>query len=319
MKILLTGGTSMLGEATARHLQEAGHNVTCFQRSDANLDLRTVRGDITDPQQVAQAVTGHDAVIHLAALVAPKASWERFQAVNVNGTRNVLAALTNCERFIHISSPSVAFTNRPAVNEPSLPADPTTGDGYTRSKALAEQLVLQTADKPPTVILRPHLVWGPNDTQLVGRILAKADANKLFLPAGGTALIDTTYVTNAATAIAASLDACTPDSPALDTPLVVSNGEPRCVAELINGILNAAGRTPNWRPINPKLAATVGRIVETLWRGDEPPITYFTARQLSIAHWYDQTSTRQLLNWEPEITINEGLRLLAKHYGANKR
>jgi nucleoside-diphosphate-sugar epimerase len=322
VRVLVTGGTSMLGAATAQRLAAAGHDVTCFQRGVAPGDLRTVRGDITDRRQVDTAVAGHDAVVHLAALVTPRAPWAQFLAVNVDGTANVLAAVRRCQRFVHISSPSVAFTNRPAVNEPALPANPHAGDRYTRSKATAERLVLDTADKPPTTVIRPHLVWGPGDTQLIGRIVAKSDANRLFLPGGGTALIDTTYVDNAAASIAAALDACVPNSPALDTPLVVSNGEPRPVAELVDRILVAMGRTPNWKSVHPRLAALGGRVVEAVWRGPEPPITYFAARQLTIAHWYDQTQTRHALDWAPHVSLDEGFRRLAEysaHWGPGSR
>ena len=313
MRILITGASSMLGKTTVRLLLQDGHEVTCFQRNQSDLPVRHILGDIREEFKVRYATKNQDAVIHLAALVKPKGHWDDFYSVNVDGTLNIIKNLNDSKKFVHISSPSVAFHNKPTVNEKALPANTHKGDNYTRSKALAEQLVL-TSETPPTIILRPHLVWGPGDTQLVGRILAKADANKLFLPANGTALIDTTYVTNAAAAIVAALDVATPDNPALKTPLVVSNGEPRTVAEMVANILIAANRTPKWKKISPKLASLAGKITETLWMGEEPPITHFTARQLSIAHWYDQTATRKLLNWKPTVNIEEGFILLKEYF-----
>ena len=57
------------------------------------------------------------------------------------------------------------------------------------------------------VAVRPHLVWGPGDTQLVGRIVERARAGRLALVGGGRALVDTTYIDNAVAALVAALDA----------------------------------------------------------------------------------------------------------------
>ena len=70
------------------------------------------------------------------------------------------------------------------------PADPERATGhYARSKAMAERLALSAADdKLAVVAIRPHWVWGPGDTQLVGRIVERAEAGRLVLIDGGTAL-----------------------------------------------------------------------------------------------------------------------------------
>jgi nucleoside-diphosphate-sugar epimerase len=58
--------------------------------------------------------------------------------------------------------------------------------------------------------------------------------------------------------------------------------------------------------------------VEKAWlrlgKQDEPPMTRFLAEQLSTAHWFDQRRTRQLLDWTPAVSIDEGLARLAAHY-----
>ena len=92
------------------------------------------------------------------------------------------------------------------------PAGPSPADArghYARSKALAELLALGGGPGPPAVVaIRPHLVWGPGDTQLVGRIVERARAGRLFTIGSGAALIDSTYVTNAADALVAALERC---------------------------------------------------------------------------------------------------------------
>ena len=79
------------------------------------------------------------------------------------------------------------------------------------------------------VAIRPHLVWGPGDTQLVGRIVERARAGRLPRLGSGAALIDTTYIDNAASALAAALERA---EDVHGRAYVVTNGEPRPVAEL---------------------------------------------------------------------------------------
>ena len=166
------------------------------------------------------------------------------------------------------------------------------------------------------VAIRPHLVWGPGDTQLVGRIVERARRGRLPLLNGGTALIDTTYIDNAATGIAAALHRA---DEAHGKAYVLTNGEPRPVGEMFAGICLAAGvRPPGWS-IPAGLGRAAGSAIERVWAispgTDEPPMTRFLAEQLSTAHWFDQRETRRALAWSPSVSIDEGLRRLAVSYG----
>lgn len=314
MKVVVTGTTSMLGRAVVAQLVERGDDVTCFQRSDGDLDVRTVRGDVRDRASVLDVLQGQDAVVHLAALVAPRPQWSEAYATNVTGTRNVLDGARSVGRFVHISTPSVAFHERPAAGEGAEPPRYRGRDAYTRSKAIAERMVLTEPDRPPTVVIRPHLVWGPGDTQLVGRIVGRAQAGRLVLPDGGRALIDTTYSSDAGRAIVAALDHCVPGSPAIDRAWVVTGDDPRPVRELVLGIVRAAGVATRPRSLPAPLVSVIGRLVDVAWRGDEPPLTHFAARQLSLAHWFDQRATQQVLGWTPQVSVDEGLRRLAESF-----
>ncbi len=139
---------------------------------------------------------------------------------------------------------------------------------------------------------------------------------RLPLLDAGAALIDTTYVDNAASAIVAALDRM---EHIHGRALVVTNGEPRPVGELLAGICAAGGvPAPSWT-VPGRLARAAGSVVEKLWtragREDEPPMTRFLAEQLSTAHWFDQRETRELLDWTPAVSLDEGLARLAEHYG----
>jgi nucleoside-diphosphate-sugar epimerase len=251
----------------------------------------------------------------MAARVGISGPWSDYEKTNVDGTANVIAAAhaERVGRVVYVSSPSVAHAGESLVGVGAEPADPERARGhYAKSKALAEQLVLEASSSFfPVVALRPHLIWGPGDTQLVGRIVARARAGRLATVGSGAALIDTTYVSNAADAIVAGLDRC-PDLEG--QAFVVSNGQPRPVAELVSRIVSAAGLTPPKAKVPYRLARVGGLAAEQIWdrtgREDDPPMTSFLAEQLATAHWFDQRETRQVLGWEPAVTIEEGFERL---------
>jgi nucleoside-diphosphate-sugar epimerase len=301
-RVLVTGASGFLGRAVAARIAAAGHEVYTFQRRASGVLEATDRlGSIGDPAAVARAVGGMDAVVHLAAKVSLAGRTADFEAVNVAGTRGLVAAAADAS----------------IVGLDALPADPDRARGdYARTKARAERIAL-AADSPRlrVVAVRPHLVWGPGDTQLVARIVARARAGRLPLLGHGAALIDTTYIDNAASAIAAALDRA---DVAHGRAYVVTNGEPRPVAELLAGMCAAAGvAAPAWR-VPAALARGAGSLIEAAWRvwpgADEPPMTRFLAEQLSTAHWFDQRRTRRDLHWAPEVTLDEGFRRLAASY-----
>jgi len=305
MKILVTGGSSLLGRTVADQLVARGDHVTCYQRRASGSAGSDVLGDIRDSNSLTAAAREVDGVIHLAALVAPKAPWSEMLAINVEGTRNAIAAAAQSSRFVHVSSPSVAFHDEPSVGSLALDATYDGSDGYVRSKAIAETLV-RSESKIPTVVVRPHLVWGPGDTQLIGRIIERARAGRLVLPDGGRALVDTTYVDDAAASIVAALDHCRVGDEATAQPLVITGGEPRPLRDLVSSILHAAGITREPRSIPAPIAAFLGSAIDRLWPGSEPPLTHFAARQLSVAHWFDQRESRRILGWAPTVGLDEG-------------
>jgi len=315
MRVLVTGGSSLLGRNVADQLVARGDTVTCFQRSPSASTATDVLGDIRDRDAVLAVSIGQDAVVHLAALVAPRPAWSDAYAVNVTGTEHVLDAAGRIGRLLHVSSPSVAFHDAPTVGAGAEPARYSGGDAYTRSKAIAERLVLDRT-AVPTVVVRPHLVWGPGDTQLIGRIVDRARQGRLALPDHGRALVDTTYVDDAAAAIVAGLDRTADSEEARGRAWVVTGGSPRPLVELVEGILQAAGLDPSVRSVPAPLAALAGRAFDRWWRGNEPPLTHFAARQLSVAHWFDQADTRRVLQWVPRIGVDEGLARLAAWFRA---
>ncbi|MDP9984890.1 nucleoside-diphosphate-sugar epimerase [Arthrobacter oryzae] len=322
MRVLVTGASGLLGREVAGLLVRKGHAVTTFQRRPSRVDGVTDRsGSLTDEAAVSAAVRGVEGVIHLAAKVSFTGRAQEFNEVNVQGTRRLLQAARDAgvRDFVFVSSPSVANSGAAIAGLGAEPADPVHAHGdYSRTKAEAELLAL-AADAPDfrVAAVRPHVVWGPGDTQLVERVLARAARKRLPLLDAGAALIDTTYVDNAAAAIVAALERM---GHIRGRALVVTNGEPRPVGELIAGICAADGvPAPAWSVPGP-LARLAGSVVERAWlrlgKQDEPPMTRFLAEQLSTAHWFDQRETHALLAWTPQVSIDEGLARLTDYYGS---
>lgn len=321
-RVLVTGASGMLGGGVADLLAERGWDVTVMQRRTAGGRHREELGDVRDPEAVGRAVRGQDAVVHLAAKVDVVGPWLDFVRVNATGTRHVVEALRSNGggRLVQVSSPSVAHTGRSLAGEGAGPASPMRARGhYARTKAAAELFAL-AADGPDLAVtaVRPHLVWGPGDTQLVGRIVDRARQGRLALVGPGTALVDTTYVDNAVEAVVAALEHV---EDARGEAFVVTNGEPRPVGELVEAICRACGvpgprvRVP--RPVAWALGAAVEGAVSVSERVPglspitQPPLTRFLAEQLSTAHWFDQRRTREVLRWAPRVSLDEGLARLA--------
>jgi nucleoside-diphosphate-sugar epimerase len=319
VKVLVTGASGMLGRATATGLVQRGDQVTVLQRRPSGLPCREVLGDVADRGVVTRAVRGQDAVVHLAAKVDVTGPWAEYAHANIDGTRAVLAACraAGVGRLVHVSSPSVAHAGAALIGVGAEPADPGRARGrYSRSKAVAELDAL-AADSPSLAVLviRPHLVWGPGDTQLVQRIVDRAGAGRLRVIGSGAALIDTTYIDNASAALVAAVDAC---GPVHGEALVVSNGEPRPVADILIRLCRAAG-VPGPRGRVPFGAAYgLGAAAEGLWAGTRrrsvPPLTRFLVEQLATAHWFDQRRTRRVLSWQPEVRLDEGFARLNDWY-----
>ncbi|MGB7448509.1 MAG: NAD-dependent epimerase/dehydratase family protein [Ornithinimicrobium sp.] len=331
MRVLVTGASGMLGGAVADLLHAHGDDVVVMQRRSAGGRHEEVLGDITDPSAVTRATSGAEAVVHLAAKVDVVGRWEDYLATNVQGTRNVLdaARATGVRSVVYVSSPSVAHSGASIIGEGATPAtDSARSQGhYARSKAMAERLAL-SAHGPGLAVtaVRPHLVWGPGDTQLVGRIVDRARAGRLALVGSGTALVDTTYVDNAASAICAALRRIDITG---GEAFVVTNGEPRPIGELIGDICRACGVAPPRHTVPYPLAWVVGGIVEGVTAAsyrlprvpaiEQPPLTRFLAAQLSTAHWFDQQRTREALDWSPQVSLSEGLDRLRAHSSGGTR
>ncbi|MEY3557489.1 MAG: hypothetical protein RL374_195 [Actinomycetota bacterium] len=328
MKVLVTGTGSLLLGGIASELVRRGDDVVCLQRRPSvfvgHQDAREVLADIRDADAVAHAALGCDAIIHGAARVGIVGSQKDFYDANVTGTRNILQAAErqSISRLVFVSTPSVAHTGDSLIGTPAGEAEiGRSRSYYAESKAIAERTVLNARNEHLAVVaIRPHLVWGPGDVQLVGRIVDRAASGRLAVIGTGNALVDSTYIDNAISAHIAALDALRIGSACDGKAYVVSNGEPRTVNELMRSMCESSGVPFEPRHLSLALGVRLGSLIERLWplvRSSEPPLTRFIAEQLGTAHWFDQREVQQDLQWSPHVSIDEGFQRLTQWFASH--
>jgi nucleoside-diphosphate-sugar epimerase len=181
VRVLVTGGSGLVGSHTIERLVLAGHDVQAMVRSPAgrslveSLGAHGFFGSVEEPQSWDGAPRC-DAIVHAAALVVERAGWERYRAVNVHGTRLAVdTAARHGARMVHISSVAV-YGRRPeggpvVEDAPFEPIDEL--DYYARSKRLAEATLWQRADEldVSAVALRPCVIYGERDRIFMARLL----------------------------------------------------------------------------------------------------------------------------------------------------
>ena len=328
MRVLVTGGGGFLGQALCRGLVERGHRVRSFNRGHyAELDAIGVeqsRGDLADRDALIAAAAGCDAVFHNAAKAGAWGDYDEYHRANVMGTGNVLAACREhgIARLVYTSTPSVTHRATHPVEggtADEVPYGENLKAPYAATKQIAEKIVLAANDgELATVALRPRLIWGVGDNQLLPRLVERARAGRLALVGNGSNLVDTTYVDNAAQAHFDAFEHLQVGAACAGRAYFISNGEPRAMERIVNDLLRAAGAPLCRRHIPFALAYGLGAAMETTWpllrRDDEPPMTRFLAEQLVTPHWYSMEPARRDFGYQPRVSMDEGLARVAAHW-----
>jgi nucleoside-diphosphate-sugar epimerase len=340
MHALVTGGGGFLGSYIVEALLARGDRVRVFSRGHypklEQAGAQVVRGDLRDNAALAAVCDGIECVFHTAALPGIGSNRDEYVAVNRTGTELLLsnARQRGVQRFIYTSSPSVVFAGRDQLGiDESAPYDFAWMEDnrayYSLTKAQAEHAVLAAnSESFRTCALRPHLIWGPRDTHLIPRLLARARAGRLRRIGNGANLVDVTYVQNAAIAHLQAAEALAPtpeQAVSTPTPLTppapagkayfLSQGQPVNCWEWIEEILTLANLPRVKKSVSFQTAHRVGHALEMLYsnlglRG-EPPMTRFLAAQLSRSHWFDISAARRDFGYEPRVSTAEGMQRLA--------
>lgn len=313
-RIFVTGGSGFVGGHLIPALIADGHHVFALARSDRSaarveaLGAQPVRGSLGTV--APRDLQGIDAIIHAAAKVEDWGDPADFEAVNVDGTRQLLdaARAARVTRFIHVSSEAVHFTGKDLVDiDENTPLAVDSPFAYSASKARAEQLVqAANSDTLATIVLRPRIIWGPGDTTILPE-LEKAVADGAFAwMDGGGQQISTTHVANLVDAICTAVDR----APGGTVAFVVDS-ERHTARSFFTAYASAAGLTLPGRSLPSWLLRGTASLLAAAWttfgiRG-RPPITPFAANMLSATLTIRSTRAAEVMNWAPVVDFEHGL------------
>lgn len=326
--VFITGASGFIGGKLAERLLAAGRPVRVLARRPlpelARLGATVIEGDLDNRAALLGGCTGAATVFHVAGRVGVWGPAADFFRVNVDGTANVIAACraAGVPRLVYTSSPSVVYQggDLAGVNE-SAPLCTAAPCAYPTSKAAAERLALVANSRElATVALRPHLVWGPGDKNVIPRVLALARQGRLKIIGSGKNKVDVTHITNVVDAHLLAEQAL--GNPQIPDPqsqtlravggraYFITNGEPVVLWDWLNELLRGVG-LPELRTHVPlPVAYAAGGLLEALWgtlplKG-EPPMTRFVAKEMATDHWFDITAARRDLGYNPRVSIAQG-------------
>ena len=278
--------------------------------------------ELGDAAAVATAARGAGLVVHCGALAAPWGPEAAFQRANVDGTWHVAAAcLAEGAALVHVSTPSVYAdgTERLGVTEASAwAARP--ANAYARTKGEAERVVQRFVQAGlRAVVVRPRALVGAGDTTLAPRLLRAAARGPVPLVGGGTALIDTTVVDNAADACRLAAHALLDGRVAPGRAYNVSDGAPLPFRELVARLGAALGQELPTRPVPYGAALAAATALEAAARvtGQEPLLTRYGVGVLGRSVTLDSSRARRELGWAPRVPLDAALAAFAaQHRGA---
>jgi len=287
MKVLVTGSRGFVGSRLVSVLKGKGHSAKEFDLALGN--------NLLDKSQCEKACKGIDTVYHLAA-VLDEESPELYK-VNVEGTGNILngAAKTRVKQFVYLSSVGVNAKCKGIVNEKSA-FKPATG--YEKSKALAEQLVVDSQEMLPITIVRSALVFGPNR---FWKLIAKLVEKGFPIIGDGKQVWQTIYVDDLVSALAFVLG----KEQCLGETFVVAEKEKHSLLDLYAEIQKQLGIEGEIKTM-PVWLAKLGALVYRL-EGKKTIVSKEHIERLVRTRHYD-TGKIEALDWKARTRMKEAVR-----------
>ncbi|MHC1791155.1 NAD-dependent epimerase/dehydratase family protein [Solidesulfovibrio sp.] len=282
MNIFVTGATGGLGTALLPALAAAGHTVTALARNPRALPelpgLTGLPGDLLDPDCYAASLTGHDAVLHLAALTHAR-NAALYHRANVATTADLLAACrSHCPdaRFLLVSTRAVGATC----------------GAYGQSKAEAETLVRQAG--LPWVIVRPAEVYGVGRGEAIAALARTcAKGGLLPLPGRGRHILAPVHIDDLLPAIVTALTA----PAALGHTYTLAGPDPVSFTDLADAIASHHGKRLFKIPIPLPLLSLAAFLAGRLLR--RPPLVGDQIARLTCPKATDSSAARADLGFAP--------------------
>lgn len=315
--VLVTGATGLVGSHVAERMRLLGIPTRALvRRSDASLlhdwGVEVVFGDVTDAASLAAATKGVTVVVHCAAKVGDWGPVEAYRRVNVDGTRSLLDAAQasgTLKRFVHISSLGVYEARDHYGTDETEPPSLGGIDGYTRTKAESERLVLDRVRESglPAVVLRPGFIYGPRDRTVLPRILGKLRDGSFKFLGSGEQLLNNTYIDNVVEAVLLAVRR----NDAVGEPFNITDGRLVSKRDFINGIARRAGLPEPTKSAPLPIARVAAKVLEAAYRAlgktEAPVPSMATVKFLGLNLDYSIDKARDRLGYDPPTTFDDGM------------
>lgn len=306
-RVFITGANGFIGRSLARRYRALGAEV-CGIDFVADPEWGVVAADMLQPERWRHVVEGSELAIHTAALLSNTAAMQDAWQTNVLGTHGVIEAVAaaGVKRLVHVSSVAVfGFDHVRDVdeNEPLR----TINHPYVDTKILGEYAVLQAHanGRLPATVVRPGDVYGPGSRPWVLLPLEMIRAGRFLLPERGKGVFSPVYIEDLLDGIvlAASSDA------AIGQIFTLTSAEKPSCAEYFSFIARMAG-TSGVRTLSTPIANLIsdlgGGVARVLGRQSE--LGRNTVRMLSRRAGYSIAKARNLLGYEPRVSLEEGMK-----------
>lgn len=291
--ILVTGGTGYVGSRLVQKLVEQGRDVRLLVRDVAAARKRFptgvvfTQGDVTEPETLAAALAGVDAVIHLVAIIRERGD-STFEKINYRGTVNIVDAERAASVRRHLQMSALG-----ALRDPAFP--------YHDTKYRAEQYVKGSG--LDWTIFRPSIIFGPGDqffSTLAG--LAKLPA-PFVLPDGGTAQFQPVWRDDVVDAFIHALD----DPATIGKTYELGGPEIMSYKEMVGILMDVTGKHRPMMPLPASLLKPAAFLFDKLL--PKPPVTPEQLKMLRLNNSSTDSATATLIGHSPK-SLRAGLEYL---------
>jgi len=322
-KALVTGSTGFLGSHVVEALAGRGDEVRCLVRRTSNLRwLRALPveyavGELRDPESLRRAVDGVEVVYHVAAALAATTD-AGFDAVNFHGTRALAEACLESHapirRFVYVSSVAACGPSRDGrpLHE-SMPERPVSA--YGRSKLRGERALRELADELPITILRPPVIFGPRDPNLLLFFRLVRRGIRLQMGPSSRSTTDFAYVGNVAHAAVLAGTAHTRSGEVY----LVGEGVGRRWDEIVDALAEVLGVRGVRIQVPPFFTWLLGELgtLRAALTGRPAMLDRGKAREFLQQSWaMDIAKAKRDLGYEPVVGFRRALELTVAGYRA---
>jgi len=315
---LLTGATGFIGLNLAERLVSRGDEVRALVRDPSraselrSLGATLVQGDVSRPGSLAGAVGGVDAVVHLAGLVKAVTREELF-AVNAAGTGALARAVarTGRTRFVLVSSLAAAGPSAPGhprtEEEPASPVSL-----YGESKLAAEEAAREVAADVDVTVVRPGLVYGPRDKEMLPALFRMARSGVVVKAGFGDKRYSAIHVEDLCELIVlAALRGRRLAPSGTEGVYFADDGVEYTWEDLARSALQALGRRGVVVPVPEAVSWLVAGASTAAARLTGRAAIFSLDKMLEIreAYWTSSSErARRELGWAPRLGLAEGMR-----------